>query len=132
MSSHVIKKLSASESIRKFCVACMGGSYMLVAECSDSQCPLHVYRQGPAPQASRPPVRAIRRQCLSCCCGNREQVRACAASPSCKDPYSPCYLWRYRLGSRPEVFERRKRKAKRTLLTLPGLSLNKAVPSPTA
>lgn len=125
MSSYVIKKLSASESIRKFCVACMGGSYMLVTECSDSECPLHAYRQGPAQKASRPPVRAIRRQCLCCCCGNREQVRACAASPSCKDPYEPCYLWRYRLGSRPELFERRKRKARRTLLTLPGLSMDK-------
>lgn len=126
MNPSVNRKLGAPESIRKFCVACMGGSYSLVAECSDAQCPLRDYRMGPPPEASRPPVRAIRRQCLSCCCGDRKLVRACAAAPSCKAPFEPCFLWRYRLGSRPEIFERRKRKARRTLLTLPGLSLDKA------
>jgi len=130
--SAITRKLSSSESIRKFCVACMGGSYLLVSECSDQSCPLHAYRLGAAPEVSRPPVRAIRRQCLACCCGDRERVRACAASPACKQPYEPCYLWRYRLGSRPEIFERRKRKAKRTLLTLPGLDLGKSAGSPAA
>ena len=130
MSVAVFRKLSASESIRKFCVACMGGSYSLVAECSDLGCPLHGYRLGSVPDAPRPPIRAIRRQCLNCCCNDRTQVRACAASPSCKDPFEPCSLWRYRLGSRPEIFEKRKRKAKRTLLTLPGLNLDKTSESP--
>jgi len=129
MSVAASKKLSASESIRKFCVTCMGGSYLLVAECTDLDCPLHGYRQGPMPDLPRPPVRAIRRQCLNCCCNDRGQVRACAATPSCIAPFEPCFLWRYRLGSRPEIFERRKRKAKRTLLTLPGLNLDKAAQS---
>ncbi|WP_243360993.1 restriction endonuclease [Fundidesulfovibrio terrae] len=132
MSTTIIRKLSASESVRKFCVSCMGGSYVLVSECPDTACPLHAYRLGPAPEQTRPPVRAIRRQCLACCCGGRDRVRACAASPTCKEPYEPCWLWRYRLGSRPEIFERRKRKAKRTLLTLPGLSLDKPAGSPAA
>lgn len=112
------------ECIRKFCVACMGGSYSLVAECENVSCPLHDYRFGtPAPQAERPPVRAARRQCLCCCCGDRALARACAASPKAKPPYEPCPLWRFRLGSRPEILERRKRKAARTPLTLPGLIL---------
>jgi len=126
----VIRKLGASESIRKFCVGCMGGSYLLVAECADRGCSLHAYRLGPSPEVARPPVRAIRRQCLNCCCGDRGQVRACAASPQCMAPFEPCVLWRYRLGSRPEIFERRKRKARRTPLTLPGISLDKPAGSP--
>lgn len=126
MSGTILRKLSALESIRKFCVACMGGSYLLVAECPDSSCPLHAYRMGHAPdEETRPPARAIRRQCLVCCGGDRERVRACAASPGCKQPYEACALWRYRLGSRPEIFERKKRKARKTLLTLPGITLDK-------
>lgn len=125
MNAAPARKISAAEAIRKFCVACMGGSYLLVSECSQADCPLHAYRMGHAPEASRPPVRAIRRQCLACCCGKRDQVRACAATPSCRQPFEPCPLWRYRLGSRPEIFERRKKKAQRTPLTLPGLTLGK-------
>jgi len=124
MGGTIMRKLSALESIRKFCVACMGGSYQLVAECGAGDCPLHAYRLASAEGVDRPPVRAIRRQCLVCC-GDREGVRACAASPNCKSPFDPCPLWRYRLGSRPEIFERRKRKARSTPLTLPGLSLPK-------
>ena len=125
MSGTTTRKLGALESIRKFCVACMGGSYQLVAECGAIGCPLHCFRMADAEDADRPPVRAIRRQCLICC-GDREGVRACAASPSCRAPFEPCPLWRFRLGSRPEIFERRKRKAQRTPLTLPGLTLPKS------
>ena len=58
------------DRIRKFCVACMGGSYSLVAECENASCPLHDFRFGTLPdQTQRPPVRAARRQCLCCCCG---------------------------------------------------------------
>lgn len=117
------KKISPAESIRKFCVSCMGGSYQLVADCPESTCPLHGYRLGGAGGAPMPPVRAIRRQCLACCCADRQAVRACAASPNCLPPYLPCVLWRFRLGSRPEICERRKRKARRTKLVLPGLTL---------
>ncbi len=126
------RKLNALESIRKFCVACMGGSYSLVAECSDGRCPLHPYRMGVLPPGLRSAVRAIRLQCLNCCCGDRGAVRACAASPACKAPFDPCLLWRFRLGSRPEIFERRKRKARRTLLTLPGLDMPGPSKSPAA
>ena len=125
MNGSTKRKLSPAESIRKFCVSCMGGSYLLVAECAQSDCPLHGHRLGsPEADEARPPVRAIRRQCLACCCQDREQARACAASPSCRPPFEPCVLWRFRLGSRPEIMERRKKKARRTLLTLPGLVLD--------
>jgi len=128
--SQTTRKPGALESIRKFCVSCMGGSYSLVAQCPERDCPLHDYRMGVAEETLRPPVRAIRRQCLACCCEDRERVRACSASPGCKPPFEPCQLWRYRLGSRPEIFERRKRKARRTLLVLPGLELDKQPRTP--
>lgn len=122
--SATAKRSGAVESIRKFCVACMGGSYVLVAECDHPACPLYAYRLGVAGDAEAPPpIRAIRRQCMQCCCGERAHIRGCAASPSCKAPFEPCQLWRFRLGSRPEILERRKRKARRTSLTLPGLNL---------
>ncbi|GFK95055.1 hypothetical protein NNJEOMEG_02908 [Fundidesulfovibrio magnetotacticus] len=125
------RKQHPLESIRKFCVACMGGSYLMVAQCPETACPLHGYRMGSVEEGvSRPPVRAVRRQCLACCCEDRERVRACSASPACKPPFEPCPLWRFRLGSRPEIFERRKRKARRTLLVLPGLTLDKNQENP--
>lgn len=41
------------------------------------------------------PMRAIRRKCLDCCCGNAAEVRACCI-PSCP-------LFPYRLGHRPKA-----------------------------
>lgn len=40
------------------------------------------------------PLKAIRKKCLDCCCGNPYEVRLCA----CTD----CTLWPYRLGHRPK------------------------------
>lgn len=129
-----IRKIGVLESIRKFCVTCMGGSYVLVAQCDCTDCALHAYRlnrpeehrENPPEMArasKRPAIRTIRRQCLNCCCGDRSQVRACAASPKSRPPFDPCPLWKYRLGSRPEILERRLRKARNTPLTLPGLTI---------
>lgn len=46
-----------------------------------------------------PPVEAIRKKCLDCCCGSKKEVRLC---PSCD-----CYLYPYRFGEDPR---RKKRK----------------------
>jgi len=116
------RKAGAIECIRKFCLGCMGQSPSLVADCREQDCPLHALRMGRRGQPTdRPPIRAIRRQCLHCCCCDRSMVRACPASPSSRAPFEPCPLWRFRLGCRPEIIERRIRKARRTSLTLPGL-----------
>ena len=153
MSGAHTRKIGALEAIRKFCVACLGGSYSLVAQCDFTECAMHAYRlnrldaprgaenavlceqtdaeapqelhgsPGPEARPGRPAIRAIRRQCMSCCCGDKAQVRACAASPKSRPPFDPCPLWRYRLGSRPEILERRLRKARNTPLTLPGLTM---------
>lgn len=61
------------------------------------------------------PVRAIRRYCLSCCGGEREEVRTC-------DARDRCALWSYRFGVLPETYRRVKARltGPRTLV-LPGL-----------
>ena len=45
MSGAHSRKIGALETIRKFCVACMGGSYVLVTQCDCLDCALHTYRQ---------------------------------------------------------------------------------------
>lgn len=40
------------------------------------------------------PIKAIRKKCLECCCGQRNEVRLCHI----KD----CALWGYRMGHRPK------------------------------
>ena len=39
------------------------------------------------------PIKAIRANCLGCCCSQRAMVRHC--------PIVDCNLWPYRLGKRP-------------------------------
>jgi len=121
--SRVARKPGPGESIRKFCLECMGGKSLLVSECPDDACPLHEHRKDQAVEKPRrTPVRAIRCQCLICCAKDRKQIRLCPASPKTRPPFDPCLLWRFRLGFRPQAYERKKRKAQRTRLTLPGLS----------
>ena len=40
------------------------------------------------------PMKAIRKKCLDCCCGNPNEVRACHITR--------CPLWVYRSGHRPK------------------------------
>lgn len=39
------------------------------------------------------PIKAIKAKCLDCCCGQREEVKACSAKE--------CPLWQFRLGKNP-------------------------------
>lgn len=39
------------------------------------------------------PIRAIRAQCIDCCCGSKHEVEFC--------PAVECALWPYRFGVRP-------------------------------
>ena len=57
----IMTKGSTLKAIRRFCMACQGGSSRQVAACEDTGCALHLYRSGeqierPAPPA--PPERA--------------------------------------------------------------------------
>lgn len=39
------------------------------------------------------PIKAIRKKCLDCCCGQRIEVELC--------PSNDCYLWPFRRGKNP-------------------------------
>ncbi len=41
------------------------------------------------------PLKAIRANCLDCCCGKPSEVRLC--------PVKTCPLWGYRMGHRPSA-----------------------------
>lgn len=43
------------------------------------------------------PIKAIRKKCLDCCCGQVKEVRLC--------PVKTCALYGYRLGHRPKYEE---------------------------
>ena len=49
------------------------------------------------------PIKAMRKNCLDCCCGSRKEVRLC--------PSVNCALWPYRFGKRPtkEILDTLKR-----------------------
>lgn len=66
------------------------------------------------------PVRAIRRYCVTCCCGERAEVRTC-------DARDRCALWSYRFGVLPETYRRvRARLTGPRALVLPGLPASAA------
>lgn len=43
------------------------------------------------------PIKAIRKKCLECSCGQYKEVTLC--------PIVNCYLWGYRMGKRPKKIE---------------------------
>ena len=48
------------------------------------------------------PIKAIRKKCLDCCCGQIKEVREC--------PIEDCPLFPFRMGMRPETYEKKERK----------------------
>ena len=58
---------TAFESIRLFCIGCMGGSFALVTDCQSTDCAFHSYRSGTIEAgASRRLLRVIRSYCDGC------------------------------------------------------------------
>jgi hypothetical protein len=73
------KRRTALESIRRFCLACMGGSATLVAECASPACAFHGHRMGVIEQgADRRLVRVITWYCREQCQPGEEPA-ACTA-----------------------------------------------------
>ncbi len=113
-------------AIRHFCLECQGKLPKAVDNCRDELCPLFEFRRHDSegaetqPSALTPPLRplrAVRRQCLVCCGGERAEVRTCSAGKKCS-------LWEFRFGVSPAVYRRVKaRFFGPKHLTLPGLSL---------
>ena len=46
----IMTKGSTLKAIRRFCMACQGGSSRQVAACEDTGCALHLYRSGEVPE----------------------------------------------------------------------------------
>ena len=104
---------TALESIRLFCVGCMGGSFVLVSECPSVNCAFHPYRSGAIePGAPRRLLKVIRSCCDTCAPGG--DVAGCTAGKIYLD-LSPCPLWPFRSGRSPyysaEAREQRRARA---------------------
>ena len=104
-----MKKLSALEAIRKFCLQCQGGVSANVTECQYTACPFYAYRMGVAlPAGKHRPLKTIRTYCVEeCQAGNQGQVDDCqgdtAAAGSC-----PVFL--FRMGRNPNITKEHREK----------------------
>ena len=104
---------TALESIRLFCVQCMGGQRNLVADCLSTGCIFFNYRMGEiADGASRRLLRVIRSYCDGCAPGG--DVAGCTAGKIYL-ALSPCPVWPFRSGRSPyysaEAREQRRARA---------------------
>jgi len=104
---------TALESIRLFCVGCMGGSFALVAECPFTACIFYPYRMGAIEAgASRRLLKVIKSYCDGCAPGG--DVAGCTAGKIYLD-LAPCPIWPYRRGVSPyyspEAREQRRARA---------------------
>ncbi|WP_432738694.1 restriction endonuclease [Maridesulfovibrio sp. FT414] len=108
------RKRNPHQSIRAYCLWCMGGSPQLVRECKDEHCSLYSLRGPKTDETPRACIRAIRKHCLACTVGDRQAIRDCKEKE--------CVLRRYRFGIHPRTMKnRRKRQAEKSQFMLPGL-----------
>ena len=97
-----MRKISALEAIRRFCVQCEGDSPTSVTECLYKACPFYAYRLGVAlPAGKHRPLKAIRTFCLEeCQAGNQGQVEGCQGDTAAA---GPCPAFPFRMGKSPNV-----------------------------
>ena len=97
-----MKKFSALEAIRRFCVQCEGDSPTNVTECLYKACPFYAYRLGVAlPAGKHRPLKAIRTFCLEeCQAGSQCQVEGCQGDTAAA---GPCPAFQFRMGKSPNV-----------------------------
>ena len=106
------KRRTALESIRRFCLACMGGSAPLVAECASTTCTFHGYRMGVIEEgADRRLVRVIAGYCREQCQPGEEPA-TCTAGKVFMD-LEPCGLWPFRTGRNPYISAEQREKLRR-------------------
>jgi hypothetical protein len=103
------------ESIRLFCIQCMGGSFTLITVCPSSSCLFFPYRTGTIEAgASRRLLRVIKQHCEACLPGG--DVSVCTAGKYYLD-LPPCPCWPYRRGVSPYFSaEARAQRRERALL----------------
>ena len=97
-----MKKLSAFEAIRKFCLQCQAGVSANVTECQHTACPFYAYRLGVAlPAGKHRPLKTIRAYCVEeCQAGNQGQVDDCQGDTAAA---GPCPAFLFRMGKSPNV-----------------------------
>ena len=97
-----MRKISALEAIRRFCVQCEGDSPTNVSECLYKACPFYAYRLGVAlPAGKHRPLKAIRTFCLEeCQAGSQCQVEGCQGDTAAA---GPCPAFPFRMGKSPNV-----------------------------
>ena len=106
---------TALESLRLFCVGCMGGSFALVVECPSPGCLFFGYRMGVIEGADRRLLRIIATYCREQCLP-QEDPRDCTAGKMFLD-LSPCPVWPFRTGRSPYYGEGRREKLRHIALT---------------
>lgn len=97
-----MKKLTALEAIRKFCLQCQGGVSANVTECQHTACPFYAYRLGVAlPAGKHRPLKTIRAYCVEeCQAGNQGQVDDCQGDTAAA---GPCPAFPFRMGKSPNI-----------------------------
>jgi hypothetical protein len=82
-------------AIRYYCMECVGFSPAEVSACTESQCPLYLYRFGDVPEnrTSQDRAKAIRMHCLECTSDDKDYIAECP-SPLC--PTHPYRLAGYK------------------------------------
>ena len=97
-----MRKVSALEAIRRFCVQCEGDSPTNVSECLYKSCPFYAYRLGVAlPAGKHRPLKTIRAYCVEeCQAGNQGQVDDCQGDTAAA---GPCPAFPFRMGKSPNV-----------------------------
>ena len=98
------------ESLRLFCIGCMGGSFSLVTDCPSTGCLFYPYRSGVIETgASRRLLKVIKSYCEACTPGGN--VAGCTAG-SCYLSLAPCPVWPFRRGVSP-YYSAKTREARR-------------------
>jgi len=77
--------LTPGQTIRKYCVHCVGEVSSDVPGCDGTDCPFHKYRMG----KGRPPAKVIRKFCLECMGGSPHLVSECHVQDC------PCHPYRF-------------------------------------
>ena len=109
---------TALESIRLHCIACAGGSYALVADCTSHDCAFFAYRSGAiADGASRRLLRVIKSYCDGCAPDG--DAAGCTAG-KCYLSLAACPLWPYRTGRSPYFSEKAREQRRARALSLFG------------
>lgn len=97
-----MKRFTALEAIRKFCLQCQGGVFANVTECQHAACPIYSYRLGvPLPAGKHRPLKTIRTYCVEeCQAGNQGQADDCQGDTAAA---GPCPVFPFRMGKSPNV-----------------------------